>query len=623
MQAEAWESTLRARLAATWQSAWDENPLPEGRKFSELEPLMRLHILYQLCEWRADECPYVRGAIDRTVKSAGYGGDSLREVPLVVDSHGHRYYYFTQDHNSAVVYREVPPEIPQTNRNWRPQNDAEFWMESATLQELEAFAEHWKKRKHEGEKYLWEHFGEEVCPKLTETAAARERALERQRMFDEAPKKRSSRIATISVVKEQEEKLRAERAAELKIVRAEERARRQLRDAERRRLNLEIAATRAREDAETKRRQKLAEREKRYLKREKVMLKLQKKQQARAAGARLDWSTWEDGIEDGSIFWRVKGPRKPRGPKGITTGYFLVARGQRSCENGKPLRVRKPLTDMQILGHCAKIVEKMVVNVARDMGEDVSYQHPQVAAGLGAPQPPILPPKSHKKKSHKKKVHDPLKALAVAAFSPPKKSHKKKSHKKKPPPPDAAQPGMAQGPAVPPAGAAPGLAPPAQQTLPPNQASLHAAAQAAALAIPSSLGQAVLPNGLGLQFGVPSMPMQMQGSLHQFADLMAVSGAAGAGGVQQAQMMAMMQQALQQQQAFQQQQALQQQQQASVALQHALGMAPQHGLPVPVAGAAAAAAPPTAVAAPMPNPVAAKAEPQPAVPPKANATGGS
>ena len=165
------------------------------------------------------------------------------------------------------------------------------------MEEMEAFAEYWKKRKNEGERYLWEYFGEEVCPKLRETAAARARALERQRLYDEAPKKRSSRIATIHIVKEQEEKLKADRDAELKIVREQERARRQMRDAERRRLNQEIAATRAREDAEMKRKHKLMEREKRYLKRERGMMKLQKKQ-ARVSGGLLDWSSWEDGCSN-------------------------------------------------------------------------------------------------------------------------------------------------------------------------------------------------------------------------------------------------------------------------------------------------------------------------------------
>ena len=593
-QAEAWESTLRARLAATWQGAWEENPLPEGRNFADLEPLMRLHILYQLCEWRADECPYVRGAMNRTVKTQGYGGDSLREEPIAVDSHGHRYYYFAHDHNSTLLYREVPPEVLQNQQNWHSQNDAEFWTECATLDEMEQFAQHWKKRKHEGEQYLWEYIGEEVYPKLRETAAARARALERQRAYDEAPKKRSSRIATIHVVKEQEEKLRIEREAERKVLREQERARRQARDAERRRLNMEIAATRAKEDAEMKRKHKLLEREKRYLKRERAMLKVQKKRAGTLTGRMpLDWSTWEDGIEDGSIFWRVKRPRKPRGPQGLTTGYYLVSRGQRSCDNGKPLRARKPLTDVQILSSCSKVVEKMIVSVAREFGEEVSYQNPLFPAVVVGAQKP-----SHKKKSHKKKtLHDPLKALVVAATAP-KKSHKKKSHKKKKTEVLGTGQLGVQSPAQ-----APGF-----QFLP-GRALLQGLPQATALqtAAPQPFSQAmsILPQSAGTPIGMSPVPVQMPASLQEMTALAQMTGAAAPGSLaqlthgQQAQFVAMMQQAFQQQQA-------------SAVFQQALCMAPRSSFVEPQGGPPVAAAPAQMGVARAVQATIPKAEPQPA-----------
>ena len=66
-QADRWEEALRAKLAYRYHFMPDENPLPEGVTWAGLDPLARLDIMHEICEFRAVECPYVRHGIDRTV----------------------------------------------------------------------------------------------------------------------------------------------------------------------------------------------------------------------------------------------------------------------------------------------------------------------------------------------------------------------------------------------------------------------------------------------------------------------------------------------------------------------------------------------------------------------------
>ena len=266
----------------------------------------------------------------------------------------------------------MPPKRPYSNRNWRPHQDAEWHTECTTLEELEAFAEYYKASPDEGEQAMYAKLTEVVVPKLRETAAARKRAADRQRAYEAAPKKRSGRIATLQVVREQEEAMRKQRAEEEQVRREQEAERRKQREAERKALQREIALQRAKEEEERLQREREEAREKRYqqrlLEQQKLALEQQKlafERQKRlikrkATDDDWDWEWWWDGIEDGSIFWRGKKRRSLRKKEGLQGGYVKVFRGGRSAKNGEPLRVRKPPTDEQIAKQVGKVVEKLL-----------------------------------------------------------------------------------------------------------------------------------------------------------------------------------------------------------------------------------------------------------------------
>ena len=401
-QADRWEEALRAKLAYRYHFMPDENPLPEGVTWAGLHPLARLDIMHEICEFRAVECPYVRHGIDRTVSPpppparpprAGAltlwtprtlpaaqikdwqktgGSAALKLAPFGTDAYGNAFYYLSYSGEDCRLYREVPPERPYSNRNWRPHQDAEWHTECTTLEELEAFAEYYKASPDEGEQAMYAKLNEVVVPKLRETAAARKRAADRQRAYEAAPKKRSGRIATLQVVREQEEAMRKQRAEEERVWREQEAQRRKQREAERKALQREIALQRAKEEQEQLQREREEARERRYQQRlvEQQKLALEQQKLAFERQKRLikrkatdddwDWEWWWDGIEDGSIFWRGKKRRSLRKKEGLQGGYVKVFRGGRSAKNGEPLRVRKPPTDEQIAKQVGKVVEKLV-----------------------------------------------------------------------------------------------------------------------------------------------------------------------------------------------------------------------------------------------------------------------
>ena len=143
----------------------------------------------------------------------------------------------------------------------------------------------------------------------------------------------------------------------------------------------------------------------------------------------------------------------------------------------------------------------------------------------------------------------------------------------------------------------------------PGGALLQGAPQAAALqtVVPQALSQAmaILPQAAGTPIGMPPMPIQMPGSLQQMSTLAQMTGAASQGSLaqlthgQQAQIVAMMQQAFQQQQA-------------SAVLQQALSLAPRGSFVDLQGGPPAAAAPAQLGVARAAQVAVPKAEPQPA-----------
>ncbi len=89
------EETAGAGLlpgAEAAEVAEEAGPGPQkADQFMCCTPLDRLLVLHSLVEWRIEACPYIREAVDRTVKDAGYGAASLREEPMALDRFGNRY----------------------------------------------------------------------------------------------------------------------------------------------------------------------------------------------------------------------------------------------------------------------------------------------------------------------------------------------------------------------------------------------------------------------------------------------------------------------------------------------------------------------------------------------------
>ncbi|QDZ25214.1 hypothetical protein HOP50_16g77600 [Chloropicon primus] len=234
-------------------------PEPPAAKmnFMMTTPLDRLLVLHALVEWRIEACPYIREAVDRTVKDAEYGAPALREAPLAMDRHGNRFYYLSQGGEDCRLYAEKPVTVTmKTCLTADTQSLSEFCTPCTTLEDMQSLAcaldlereerragqkkqkkalskqgksravdNFWRKvnEKEEEEGELIRVLKEEIVPHLEETANARKRKEERERLYEMAVKKRSSRIASIHVQKEAEEQKKLEelkRQEELAVERA-------------------------------------------------------------------------------------------------------------------------------------------------------------------------------------------------------------------------------------------------------------------------------------------------------------------------------------------------------------------------------------------------------------------
>ena len=271
--------------------------------FMKATPLDRLLVLHSLVEWRIEACPFVRQAVDRTVKDADYGAPALREEPAARDRHGNRYYYFSQGGEDCRLYAEKPAEVTMRNcLTVDTQAMAEFCTPCTTLEDMQALCDgleggaaerreahrkqkrslgakgkakaveaYWRsvKDREDEEAELIRVLREEVVPHLEETAAARKRKEERERLYEMAVKKRSSRIASISMKAREEEeqaKREAEEREELAAERAKERERKEReRRLEMRAREMQLALERAKEIAREKEIIRMVERERRLV----------------------------------------------------------------------------------------------------------------------------------------------------------------------------------------------------------------------------------------------------------------------------------------------------------------------------------------------------------------------
>ena len=221
-----------------------EKEEPLGFRFMNGTPTDRLLVLHSLIEWRIEACPYVRDAVDRTVKDSDYGSPALREEPVATDRHGNRYYYLSQGGEDCRLYVEKPAVVTlRTCLKTNTQQLAKWCTPCTTLEEMQSFSanlqetmqerqEIQKKQKRamskqkgktqakaywakveeleEEEEELGRVLKEEIIPQLEETVNARRRQEEKQKLYEMAVKKRSSRIASIHVQREEEERRRAE-----------------------------------------------------------------------------------------------------------------------------------------------------------------------------------------------------------------------------------------------------------------------------------------------------------------------------------------------------------------------------------------------------------------------------
>ena len=271
--------------------------------FMKATPLDRLLVLHSLVEWRIEACPFVRQAVDRTVKDADYGAPALREEPAARDRHGNRYYYFSQGGEDCRLYAEKPAEVTMRHcLTVDTQAMAEFCTPCTTLEDMQALCDgleggaaerreahrkqkrslgakgkakaveaYWRsvKDREDEEAELIRVLREEVVPHLEETAAARKRKEERERLYEMAVKKRSSRIASISMKAREEEeqaKREAEKREELAAERAKERERKEReRRLEMRAREMQLALERAKEIAREKEIIRMVERERRLV----------------------------------------------------------------------------------------------------------------------------------------------------------------------------------------------------------------------------------------------------------------------------------------------------------------------------------------------------------------------
>ena len=297
--------------------------------FIEVSSDARLAILYALCEWRIHECWQVRDAVDRTVKNVDYSADALRQEPLGIDSKGHRYFYFSYGGEDCRLYKETP-RVPLTMRNWNKAR-ASWRTQCVTLDELKAFADRFRGAKAGVDRELHAVLTEEVIPGLEETINARRRQEEKQRLYELAIKKRSSRIANIAVQKEEDEKKKEEERQRVELLRIEREKQKQERERERRaeerRLLLEAARAKQLERELLQRIEAGVAREGRLLVKQGLSLLL-----------RDDPRQWGDtwaAFEDSGISWRGKRKRSSaRGADRLERGWHWQETPHFSCRNG-------------------------------------------------------------------------------------------------------------------------------------------------------------------------------------------------------------------------------------------------------------------------------------------------
>ena len=376
---------------------------PKHLNFMHTTPMDRLLVLHSLIQWRIEACPYVRDAVDRTVKDSEYGAPALREEPMAVDRHGNRYYYLSQGGEDCRLYAEKPAMVTMgTCLTADTQALAEFCTPCSSLEDMQGLASslesamaerqgHQKKQKKaarqkQGRSRALESFWakvderegnegelvrllkEEVVPHLEETSAARKRREEREKLYEMAVKKRSSRIASIHVQKEAEEQKKLERrkeqeemAIQREIAKKEKERERRLME---RRLQMQQALEQARKVELENRVRTMLQRQARYVHRLNLSSLMREEHH-------LNTKAWADTVRDvdeGKVAWGVRQVRDQRGEDRIDRNYVFVHEEAASGrERRMPLQTAK---HAETLHHMKQVAVSRQLRQYPGLGDD-------------------------------------------------------------------------------------------------------------------------------------------------------------------------------------------------------------------------------------------------------------